>query len=144
MADTLEKTLLDNIYRNAEMGRDGLYYVIRRTDDPAFRKAVETQLMEYQSIMDEAEEKLRQQGETPTSSSPMSRAMVRMTAAGKTSRDNSPAALADMLIQGSTMGVTKLLRQMRAHESRSEDGLALADRLRETEENNIRQMKQYL
>lgn len=144
MADTLEKTLLDNIYRNAEMGRDGLYYVIRRTDDPAFRKAVETQLMEYQSIMDEAEEKLRQQGETPTSSSPVSRAMVRMTAACKTARDNSPAALADMLIQGSTMGVTKLLRQMRAHESRSEDSLALADRLRETEENNIRQMKQYL
>ncbi len=128
MADTQEKALLDNIYRNAEMGRDGLYYVIRRTDDPAFRKAVETQLMEYQSIMDEAEEKLRQQGGTPTGSSPMSRAMVRMTAACKTARDNSPAALADMLI----------------HESRSEDSLALADRLRETEENNIRQMKQYL
>ena len=65
MADTLEKTLLDNIYRNAEMGRDGLYYVIRRTDDPAFRKAVETQLMEYQSIMDEAEEKLGEAGVQP-------------------------------------------------------------------------------
>ena len=144
MADTQEKALLDNIYRNAEMGRDGLYYVIRRTDDPAFRKAVEIQLMEYQSIMDEAEEKLRQQGDTPTGSSPMSRAMVRMTAACKTARDNSPAALADMLIQGSSMGVTKILRQIRAHESRSEDSLALANRLRETEENNIRQMKQYL
>lgn len=144
MADTQDKTLLDNVYRNAEMGRDGLYYVIRRTDDPAFRKAVETQLMEYQSIMDEAEKKLRQQGNTPIGSSPMSRAMVRMTAACKTARDNSPAALADMLIQGSSMGVTKILRQIRVHESRSEDSLALANRLRETEENNILQMKQYL
>lgn len=144
MADTQEKDLLCQIYRNAEMGRDGLYYVIRRTEDTAFRKAVETQWMEYQTIMDEAEEKLRQQGAAPTGNSPISRAMVRMTAACKANRDNSPSALADMLIQGSSMGVTKILRQMRAHECCSEESLALADRLRETEENNIRQMKQYL
>lgn len=61
-----ELELLNNIYRNAEMGRDGLYFVLRKTDDTTFRKLVETQLMEYQNVMDEAEQKLRAGRQRPT------------------------------------------------------------------------------
>lgn len=144
MADTPDTELLNNIYKNAEMGRDGLYFVIRKTDDPQFRKVVETQLMEYQSIMDEAEEKLQQVGETATGNGTMSKMMVRMTAGRKTAQDNSPSALADMLIQGSSMGVTKIAKQISRYRSTDDEYLQLADRLQKTEENNIQQMKQYL
>ena len=136
--------LLNSIYRNAEMGRDGLYFVLRRTDDTAFRKLVMTQLMEYQSIMDEVQNKMQAAGYTPSGNSAIARMMVRMTACRKAAQDNSPAALADMLIQGSTMGVTKMARQISHYEKRCRDCLELAARLQKTEENNIHQMKQYL
>ncbi len=139
-----ELQLLADIYRNAEMGRDGLYFVLRRTDDTAFRKLVATQLTEYQSIMDEAEDKLHAAGYSPTGNSTMAKKMVRMTARHKTAQDNSPSALADMLIQGSTMGVIKIARQISHSRAPGEDTLQLAEKLQKTEENNIHQLKQYL
>lgn len=144
MAEQGENELLELIYKNAEMGRDGLYYVLRKTDDTAFRKLVETQLMEYQSIMDEAEDKLRQNGRTARGVAGWEKATVRTTAACKTAMDSTPPALADMLIQGSAMGVTKIMRKITRLGNASEEVTALATRLRKTEENNIEQMKQYL
>ena len=144
MPDNENPELLNNIYRNAEMGRDGLYYVLRKTDDMTFRKLVETQLMEYQSIMDEAEEKLRAAGHAPVGTSAAAKTMVRMTACRKTAQDNSPSALADMLIQGSSMGVTRIAKEISRYKSRCDSDLELAARLQKTEENNIHQMKQYL
>ncbi len=139
-----EWELLNSIYRNAEMGRDGLYFVLRKTDDTNFRKLIETQLMEYQSLMDEAEERIRAGGEEPLGSSSLSKTMVRISAGCKTKQDNSPSALADMLIQGSTMGVSKISKQISHYQTKCEDCLSLAERLRHTEENNIEQMKKYL
>ncbi len=140
-----ETALLNNIYRNAEMGRDGLYYVLRKTDHIPMRRAVGTQLLEYQSIMDEAGNRLGRMGQYPHSNPPMAKMMVRMSAAGKMARDNSPAAMADMLIQGSSMGVTKITRQM--HQCADEPdnkSLELARRLQQTERNNIHKLQQYL
>ena len=139
-----ELQLLANIYRNAEMGRDGLYAVLRKTDDTAFRRLVVTQLAEYQAILDEAEEKLQQAGYAPTGNSSFAKMMVRMTACRKAGEDNSPSALADMLIQGSSMGVTKIARQLSHCRAPGEDTLALAARLQKTEENNIEKLKEYL
>lgn len=139
-----EYEFLNNVYRNAEMGRDGLYFVLRKTDDPAFRKLVETQLMEYQSLMDDTEEQMRAAGKEPRPTAPIAKAMVRMTAQRKAIADNSPSALADMLIQGSSMGVTKVAKEISRFTELSQQSMELAHRLKKTEENNIEQMKQYL
>ncbi len=144
MANERETELLQNVYRNAEMGRDGLYFVMKKTDDPAMRRVVETQLMEYQTIMDEAEERLRAAGEQPQGSGKLAKLMVRMAAARKTAQDNSPAALADMLIEGSGMGVTKIMRELTRYRAGCEEAAALALRLQKTEENNIERLKAYL
>ena len=136
--------LVNSVYRNAEMGRDGLYTVLRKTDDTAFRQVVLTQLAEYQAILNEAEDLLREGGCSPQGNPPMAKMMVRMTACRKASEDNSPSALADMLIQGSSMGVTKIARQLSHCRAPGEDTLALAARLQKTEENNIEKLKEYL
>ena len=139
-----ELHLLNMIYRNAEMGRDGLYFVLRKTADTTFRKLIITQLAEYQSIMDEAEDKMREAGSMPQGNSATEKMMLRMAACKQVSQDNSPAALADMLIQGSSMGVTKIARQITHYTSHDAACLDLAKRLQSTEENNIHQLKQYL
>lgn len=136
--------LVNSVYRNAEMGRDGLYTVLRKTDDTAFRQVVLAQLAEYQTIINEAEDLLHGAGCTPRGNPPMAKMMVRMTAARKAGEDNSPSALADMLIQGSSMGVTKIARQISHYRNRCEACLQLAERLQKTEENNIHKLKEYL
>ena len=136
--------LVNSVYRNAEMGRDGLYTVLRKTDDTAFREVVLTQLGEYQKILNAAEDMLRRNGCTPQGNGAMAKMMVRTTACRKANADNSPSALADMLIQGSSMGVTKIARQISHYRNRCEDCLALAEQLQKTEENNIHKLKEYL
>lgn len=136
--------LVNSVYRNAEMGRDGLYTVLRKTDDTTFRQLILTQLTEYQAILNDAEDLLREAGCSPQGNPTMAKMMVRMTACRKASEDNSPSALADMLIQGSSMGVTKMARQISHYRNRCEDCLRLAERLQKTEENNIHKLKEYL
>ncbi len=136
--------LLNSVYRNAEMGRDGLYFVLRHTDDTAFRKLVATQLLEYQTIIDAVEDKMQANGCQPEGNPRCAKMMVRMTACRKASEDNSPSALADMLIQGSSMGVTKMARQISHYRAQCEECVDLAEQLQKTEENNIHQLKQYL
>ena len=67
----------------------------------------------------------------------------------KAMTDRSASNIAEMVIQGSTMGVTKSLRTIRDCDLRDcdlrDNGVRrLADRLLETERANIEQMKRFL
>ena len=87
---------------------------------------------------------LRERGQEPKGLNPMVKASSEMMSAMKTMADHSTSKIAEMMIQGNTMGMTKSLRQMRTYAS--EDGRVkdLADKLLQTEEANIQQMKGFL
>ena len=57
----------------------------------------------------------------------------------------SPRQIAERMIRGSTMGTVQMSKRIHAYRyTAGADALALADRLLETEENNIEQMKAFL
>ena len=87
---------------------------------------------------------LEERGKTPKGVPAAAKLSARMTSAVKTWMDPSPSKIAEMMVQGNTMGMTKSLRQMRTYAS--EDGRVkdLADKLLQTEEANIQQMKGFL
>ena len=62
----------------------------------------------------------------------------------KTMGDKSPSHIAEMMIQGNTMGVTKSLRVIHDYSMEDERVSDLANKLLETEQNNIEQMKPFL
>ena len=62
----------------------------------------------------------------------------------KTMKDDSDEHLAEMMYQGSAMGVTKIIRNLREYTVQDPDVRALAERLLKTEENNMDQMKKFL
>lgn len=57
-----DQELLNDVCRNAEMGRDSIMHVIKLTDDPKFRRSLETQLSEYQKVYDSADSMLQERG----------------------------------------------------------------------------------
>ena len=63
--------LLNYILQNAEMGKDTITQLIKITEDIDFRKALETQLIEYQKIYDESDAKLKQLKKDPKEISTM-------------------------------------------------------------------------
>ena len=136
--------MLNYVSQKAEMGRDGIMHVIKIAEDPAFRKALESQLSEYQQVYDAADDMLRKRGGEPDESNAVAKMMSYVTSSMKTLTDNSPSRIAEMMIQGSTMGITKIQKRINEYDGSDERVRDVANKLLKTEQANIDQMKKFL
>ena len=139
-----EIDLLSHIYQTAEMGQDGITSVLRYSPDPSLRQALERQKREYRELQASAGDMLRSRGVQPDGVGAAAKLSSELMSAMKTMVDHSSTKIAEMMIQGSTMGVTKSLRTLR--DCRPEDPRVkdLADKLLKTEQANIEEMKTFL
>ena len=87
---------------------------------------------------------LRSRGVQPDGVGAAAKLTSELMSAMKTMVDHPSTKIAEMMIQGSTMGVTKSLRTLR--DCRPEDPRVkdLADKLLKTEQANIEEMKTFL
>ena len=139
-----ENQLLNHIYQTAEMGQDGIRTVLKYADEPKLVKALHSQMAEYQHIQNAAGAMLHARGEPPKGIGPVAKLSSEAMTAMKSLTDRSATNIAQMMIQGSTMGVTKSLRTLRDCELKDHKVRELADRLLKTEEANIEEMKGFL
>ncbi len=136
-----DNDFLNLIFKNAEMGKVGIDSVMDYTHDERMREALRVQAKEYDKIYCEAAEMLKSRNAEIKHVSPMAKMGSEMTSAMKTMRDNSTAKIAEMMIQGSTLGVTKLMKNRGEYDGSDDDILSLSHKLQKTEENNIKTMK---
>ncbi len=137
--------LLDVIYQNAEMGKDTITHLIEITDSVEFRKRLEAQLTEYQGIFDRADQAIQQQKKTAEGIGPFAKISSYMMINFKTLADKSPSHIAEMMIQGSTMGIVDMTKKIKELESDvSPEVLKLAEKLLKTEQSNVEEMKKFL
>ena len=90
-----------------------------------------------------AEGFLRAQGVQAEDASPVAKAMSRVTSTMKSLVNPSTSKLAEMMIQGNTMGVTELKKQLNAYHGSNPAIVSLAKRQLNMEEKNIEEMKKY-
>ena len=64
--------------------------------------------------------------------------------AGQLAMDDSRSRIAEMMIQGTTMGIVKTIRHIRDYEGDDPDARKLAQKLLDTQEKNVEQMKAFL
>ena len=139
-----ETQLLNHIYQTAEMGREGIQSVLKYAEEPSLVQALNSQLSEYQQIQNSAGSMLHARGEPPKGLGPIAKISSEAMSTVKAMADPSATKIAEMMIQGSTMGVTKSLRTIRDCELRDDGVRKLADKLVKTEQANIEEMKQFL
>lgn len=136
-------TLLNHIRQTTEMGTDGINSVIAYTDG-TFRQALEQQREEYRKIHDSADSLLKKHGGEPENIGTFAKWSSELSAGLKTMMDSSPSNIADMMIQGNTMGVTKSIQTIRSCRVEDSAVSSLAGQLLATERANITQMKKFL
>lgn len=139
-----ETELLNNIYQATEMGRDGIDAMLKYADEPPLRRALEQQKTEYEKLYAASEAMLQERGETPKGINPVAKASTGVMSAMQTMMNHSTSKIAEMMVQGNTMGMTKSLQTIHAYQGGDEQVRALADKLLATEQANIEQMKQFL
>ncbi len=136
--------LLNGIYQNAEMGKETIARLIKETNDVAFRKVMENQLTEYQEIFDQSQKQMQERHQKPEGLTGMEKAATYMALKMNTFTDKTSSHMAEMLIQGSTMGTVDMQKQLNKCEKADADVRRLGERLLKTEQRNIEQMQQYL
>ena len=136
--------ILSSVLKTAQMGQVGIRSVLDTRMRPGLRKALEQQLREYDQIETEAHALASQRGWELKDLDPALRLMSNMVTRMKLSAGGSESKIADMMIQGSTKGMIKGLRNM--HQFPREDSRisALSQKLLDTENANIRQMQAFL
>ena len=138
-----DSTLLNHIRQTTDMGVDGIDSVIQYADG-TFRQALEQQRTEYNKIHSSADQLLRKHGGRPEDVSAFAKWSSELSSGVKTMMDSSQSNIADMMIRGNTMGVTKGMQTMRECNVSDTAVTSLANKLIATEQANINQMKKFL
>ncbi len=140
---TGEVELLEHMIKSCEMGIEGINSILKRVKDTGLRDELMHEVQEYKLIHMEAERMLAQRGEAPKGIGMMAKASTELMTQMQTAFDESTSKLADMMIKGTTMGVTKSLKLLNSYEG-DENVKDLCVRLRTLEENRISKLKEYL
>ena len=139
-----ETELLNYIYQATQMGQVGSQSVLPRAKEENFRRALKQQLIEYETLYKTTGKMLRVRGEEPKGLNPIAKTSSEFMAALKTMADPSTSNIAEMMIQGNTMGMTKSIQHLHDYHGKDERVRDLANKLLQTEQANIEQMKSYL
>ena len=136
--------LLRDVVRTARDGDEGIRLVMDKSDDTAFREALIEQQAEYQAVERDAGRRLVAMGSKAEPESMMARTGMWMGVQMQTFTDKTTKHLANLLIQGNTMGVTEMTRSRGEHKGADAESTALCDRLIQLQQNAIEHAKGFL
>ena len=138
------KEILSSILKTTQMGQSGIRSVLDTSMRPGLRKALESQLQEYDSIESEAHSIATQRGWELPELDPGVRFMAEMMTKAKLSYGNADSKIAGMMIQGNTRGMIKGLKNIHQFNSQDQQVTMLSQKLLDCETANIRQMQGFL
>ncbi|MFV0518876.1 MAG: hypothetical protein ACK5LY_01255 [Lachnospirales bacterium] len=142
---TKEVEFLNYIYQNAKMGTDTLKQIVDISEDRTFRNELKSELEEYENIVKEAIELFEKLEVKEKEISLFDKIETYVTINLKTIKDKSNQNIAEMLIIGSNMGIINSIKNINKYKDCIEkEILTLAEKLLDTEENNIKELKKYL
>lgn len=138
--------MLNDIYKGVTMGIDGIIALMPKVRDENFRSDITTQLNQYQAFANEAAKRLCDMGCSVPKTNYFSKATGEISAHFETIGDDSVSKLAEIMINGSTMGVINLCRRVSKAKNCPElaQNSALASDIVKFEEQNIERLKTYL
>ena len=138
------KEMLSSMLKTTQMGQIGIRSVLDTTMRPSLRKALESQLQEYDMIETEAHAIAAERGWELPELDPALRFMADMMTKTKLAYGNTDSKIAGMMIQGNTKGMIKGLKN--AHQFNQQDAKvsSLSQKLLDCETANIRQMQNFL
>ncbi len=138
--------MLEELIKNLEMGKQSINNIIPKVKDTKLTDELTGQLENYAKFCDQAKSMLDAIGGDAKSESIMTKISAKMGIEMNTLMDSSDAHIAQMVIEGATMGITDTIRLVRDYENSncSEEALSLARQVVSYQEKTVEGMKKYL
>ncbi len=138
------KEILSSIVKTAQMGQVGIRSVMDYARSTNLRKALHSQLQEYDMIEQEAQQIASMRGWDIQELDPAAKLMSKAYSRANLMVGNVDSRIAAMMINGNTRGLIKGIKNQH-HGNQSDLRVRkLSDRLLSYETANIRQMQEYL
>ncbi len=106
--DKVEIEVLDELNKGACMGMDAINYVLEKVEDDNLKTELERQYREYSEISEEIERlysEYNPKKDDPHKTNVINKAMTWSGIEMKTLMDNSTSKIAELLLQGTNMGI---------------------------------------
>ena len=141
-----EAYFMSEIYKNTKMGADAIINLLPHVRDDSLRSSMTRQLDGYEKYASRAATHLESEGVTPKEESWFARLSARIGMAFNTMLDDSGSHIAEMMVEGSNMGITDLVKLLNHYESvgEADEAVRLAHEVVAFEQHNLEVMKRYL
>ena len=136
--------VLSSILKTTQMGQLGIRSVLDSEMKPELRRAIESQLREYDTIETQAHDIARKRSWVLPELNPSIRFMTERMTRMRLSFGDVNSKIAAMMIRGNTSGVIKGWKNLHQMEQADQEVQALSDKLLATENSNVDQMKPFL
>lgn len=138
--------LLDDLYKNLKMGTSSTTDILGRVRDPDLRAEMTKTIDGFEGLASRVSKLMIEAGITPKEENMLTKAGAKIGMVMNTATDSTSEHLAEMMIQGLTMGVTELYRDIGEAEEVgiSGEALSLAKDALAFEENAVEKFKTYL
>ena len=136
--------ILSSILKTTQMGQVGIRSVLRAPMSDNLRRALHSQLKEYDSIETEAHKIAKARGWELSELNSAVRFMSNAMSNAKLSFCCNDSKVAAMMVQGNTRGVIKGLKNEHRYDGSDQQVSQLSEKLLRCENDNILQMEEYL
>lgn len=136
--------VLNFIYQNSEMGTNTITELIDIAENVPFEQTLLRQLEGYKEMNNEAVALLEKEDHEPKGLNKLDQIKTYFMIKVSTMNNHSTSHIAEMLIQGSTMGTIDMVKKLNSYKELKEEVRTLGEKLLKFEEKNIEELKTYL
>ena len=137
-------SLLEAVVQNTEMGKNTLEQIVPMTDDVQFKAELLRERNIYRELNQEAHTAIEACGRTAQGQSAMAKFNTKMGISMKTLTDKSTRNLAEMLTQGSGMGVVDCIKAQNDYPNAAPGSKRLMQKVQDFEEDNRIRLERFL
>ena len=144
MEDKNEVNVLDELNKGACMGQDAIHFILDKVEDSALREELNRQYNKYKEISDKIHELYPEYDSgKPHETNAMNKAMTWYGIEMKTLTDDSTSKIAELLLQGTNMGIIEG-RKLLNHKGTNKEVHKLIQEYVDMQEECVEKLKNFL
>ena len=136
--------ILNELNKGLKMGMDSISNVSEKVQDDRFKQDLKYQYDEYNKILNEVNDELTHYDDFPKEINPVQKAMGWMGVEINTIMDKSNSKIAEMMIQGTNMGIIEGVKLLNQNPDADEEVKNVLNEFIKFQENTVEQLKKYL
>lgn len=138
------KNVLDELNKGATMGMDAIHFVLDKVEDEEFKKTLELEHNKYKDISRRANDLYKNYSdEEPHETNTMNKIMTWYGVQMKTMTDHSNSKIAELLLQGTNMGIIEG-RKLLNNKEMDKDIEQLLNEFVTMQEDSVEKLKTFL